>query len=43
METIGGTAKADKVYKPIKQTIVFEKDKNYKFLDIDLINNLINI
>ena len=39
METIDGTAEAEKDYKPIKQTVVFEKDEAHKFLDIEIIDD----
>ncbi len=39
IETIDGTAEADKDYIPIKQTMVFEKDETLKYVDIEIIDD----
>ena len=39
IETIDGTAEATKDYHPVKQTMVFEKDETYKFIDIEIVDD----
>lgn len=38
-ETIDGTAESQKDYIPMKNTIVFEKDETYKFVDVEIIDD----
>jgi solute carrier family 8 (sodium/calcium exchanger) len=39
IETIDGTAEAEKDYIPIKQTMVFERDETHKSVDIEIIDD----
>ena len=39
VETIDGTAEADKDYTPVKEILVFEKDETSKYVDIQIIDD----
>ena len=39
IETIDGTAEAEKDYTPLKETLVFEKEETTKFIDIQIIDD----
>ncbi len=39
IETIDGTAEAEKDYIPVKTTMVFEKEETQKYLDIEIIDD----
>ena len=39
IETIDGTAEAEKDYIPVKQVMVFEKEETHKYFDIEIIDD----
>ena len=39
IETIDGTAEAEKDYIPVKQVMVFEKEETHKYLDVEIIDD----